>query len=136
MPNIVNISEAASIALHSLVLIGSSEKYINVNEIAKKLGSSKHHVAKVMQQLSKRGYVKSYRGPTGGFVLNKKPEDIKFINIYEEIEGELTVSHCSFENHQCEFNSCILKCVTRDMTKLFKEYMESQTVAMHLDLKG
>ena len=50
MSKIVTLSEAASIALHSMVLIARSEEKLNVGQIAEKIDSSKHHVAKVMQR--------------------------------------------------------------------------------------
>ena len=134
MSNIVNLSEAASIALNGLVQIAKSENYINSAHIAENLGSSKHHVAKVMQILTKNGYIRSFRGPSGGFVLNKAPEEIRFIDVYELIEGKLEAHDCPFFNNGCKLSSgCILQCVTNNMTKLFYDYMVGQTVAMHLN---
>jgi DNA-binding IscR family transcriptional regulator len=46
MSKVVTISEAASIALHGMILIARSEPSINVMQIAELTGASKHHVAK------------------------------------------------------------------------------------------
>lgn len=72
MSKIVTLSEAASIALHSMVLIAKSETKLNVNQISEAIDSSKHHVAKVMQRLAKEDFVASNRGPSGGFVLKRE----------------------------------------------------------------
>jgi Rrf2 family protein len=133
MPGIINFSEAASIGLHGMILIARSKSYINVVQIADKLHSSKHHVAKVLQRLVKEDFISSFRGPTGGFVLEKKPEEISFLAIFEAIEGKIKINSCPFENgHLCGFERCILNNVTSKMTRDFKEYMEKQTLDMYL----
>ena len=85
MSSIVKFSEAASIAIHGVILVAKSEKFLNVTKIAEILDGSRHHVAKVMQRLAKDGFIKSMRGPTGGFVLAKKPEEISFLDLYPNI---------------------------------------------------
>ena len=64
----IQLSEAASIGIHALVLISTSEgSFMNVNVIAEKTGASKNHIAKVMQTLVRADFVSSVRGPAGGF---------------------------------------------------------------------
>ncbi len=127
MNSIISFSEAASIALHGIILIAKTDKYLNVTKISKLTGSSKHHVAKVMQRLVKERYVKSMRGLAGGFVLIKNPEEINFLNIYETIEGKLSVSKCPFhKENECIFSKCLLNNITIKMTQDFINYMEKQ----------
>ena len=71
MSNLINISEAASLALHGLVLIAKNQPLrMNVKVLAEELNASQTHLAKVFQKLSKAGLVKSLRGPAGGFELS------------------------------------------------------------------
>ena len=129
MSSIVKFSEAASIALHGTILIAKSEKFLNVTKIAEQLGGSRHHVAKIMQRLAKEGFIKSMRGPTGGFVMVKKPEKISFLNLYEAIEGKVTIDECPFHRQEiCTLEKCVLNNITPKMTKDFIEYMEKQFV--------
>jgi Rrf2 family protein len=72
MSNIVQLSEAASLGIHAMVIIARSNKIINANTIAEMTDASRNHLAKVMLTLAKMGLVKSLRGPSGGFVLAKK----------------------------------------------------------------
>jgi Rrf2 family protein len=133
MPGIINFSEAASIGLHGMILIARSKSHINVIQIAEQLHSSKHHVAKIMQRLVKEDFISSFRGPTGGFVMEKKPEEITFLQIFEAIEGKLKITSCPFENeHLCGFEKCILNNITSKMTADFKEYMERQTLDLYI----
>jgi len=90
MSKLINISEAASLSLHSLALIARNQpQRMNVKVLARDLDVSQTHLAKVFQKLSKNGLVKSVRGPAGGFELNKPAEDISFLEIYEIIEGKV-----------------------------------------------
>ena len=135
MSKIVTITEAASIALHGLVLVAQSgDKVINVNQIAELTSSSRHHIAKVFQQIVKAGWVSSQRGPSGGFKLIVDPKTVTFLQIYELIEGEIDRSYCPFgKQESCSFRKCLLHGVTQKMTKEFVVYLEGQTLAMHMD---
>ncbi|MFO7830333.1 MAG: Rrf2 family transcriptional regulator [Bacteroidales bacterium] len=132
MPKVVSLSEAASIALHGIILIAREKEGLNVLKIAERTSTSKHHVAKVMQRLVKAGYLTSHRGPSGGFVLRKKPEDINFLEIYETIEGVIEVGKCPMDKLVCPFDKCIMNNVTSKMTIEFKEYLKKQTIDQYL----
>jgi len=137
MSKVVNVTEAASIALHGLVLVAQSkDKLINVNKIAEVTSSSRHHIAKVFQQIVKEGWVSSQRGPSGGFKLIVDPKDVTFLQIYELIEGEIDRSFCPFgKQESCSFKQCLLHGVTQKMTKEFISYLGSQTLEMHMKNK-
>ena len=132
MARFFSLSEAASIGLHGMILIARSENGLNAQEIADVMGSSRHHVAKVLQRLAKVGFLSSTRGPNGGFVLRKKPADINLLQIYEAIEGEITVVDCPMEKPVCPFEKCIFNNVTRTMTEQFREYLKNQSLKEYL----
>lgn len=132
MGKIVTLTEAASIALHGMIIIARSKHLVNVQEIAEMTGTSRHHVAKIFQRLVKAGYLYSHRGPTGGFILRKKPEEITFLELYEAIEGTLEITSCPLDKPICNFDRCIMNNITKQMTKDFKEYLQSQTLDMYL----
>ena len=88
MASIIQISEAASLALHSMVLLAASpERSLTVKEITGRTLVSEAHLSKVMQRLAKAGLVKSTRGPKGGFVLGDSGLSISLLSIFEAIEG-------------------------------------------------
>lgn len=132
MSKIVSLSEAASIALHGMILIAREKKGMNVTKIAEMTSTSKHHVAKVMQRLVKSGYLTSHRGPNGGFELKVTPEEINFLDIYENIEGKIEINTCPMDKPVCPFDKCILNNVTSKMSKEFREYLSNQTLDQYL----
>ncbi len=133
MARIFSLSEAASIAIHSMVLIAKSDQLVNVLQIADATGSSKHHVAKVLQRLVKDGYLNSNRGPSGGFTLKKDAKEINLLQIYEAIEGKIEITPCPVDNDICPFDKCLMGGVIGKMTKSFRDYLESSTVESFLD---
>jgi Rrf2 family protein len=128
MSKILNISEASSIALHSLSLVAKSNELLNVNKIAEMTNFSKNHISKVMQQLVKFKYLKSARGPDGGYILARKPEEIKLIDIYESIEGKLDYDVCIFHFEKCLFNKCVIGGLKEKFTKEFYDYLNNNTL--------
>ena len=103
MAKIFSMSEAASIGIHSMVLIARNENGINAVKIAEQTGSSKNHISKVAQRLVKNDLLKSVRGPSGGFMLKKSASDITLLDIYESIEGPLDITDCPLANQVCHF---------------------------------
>jgi Rrf2 family protein len=130
MAKIISLSEAVSIALHSMIIIGRSDNEpVNVDKLAEVIRSSRHHVAKVMQRLAKDGFVGSHRGPNGGFYLLMKPEKILLLEIYESIEGKLIPVSCPMEKPICAFDKCFMNNITYDLTVQFIKYMKSHSLA-------
>ncbi len=132
MSRLFSLSEASSIALHGLVLIARSKDGLNVVDIAVKIDSSRHHVAKVLQRLVKAGFLTSHRGPGGGFHLKMSPEDIDLLDIYETIEGKIVITECPLDKPVCPFDKCIINNITGKMTSDFKDYLKSQNLKMFL----
>lgn len=132
MAKIFSLSEAASIAIHSVVLIAQSDKTMNVKMIAERTGSSRHHVAKILQRLVKEDYLSSVRGPHGGFKLIRDPKDITLLEIYETIEGHLSISECPMDNPICPFDKCIMGNIVSEMTSRFREYLTENTLDQYI----
>jgi Rrf2 family protein len=129
----IALSEAVSIGIHGMILIAGSKLPLNVVQIAKKSGTSRHHVAKIMQRLNKEGFLVSTRGPAGGFILSKPAETISFLDIYEAIEGKLEIPACPMDKKVCPFNKCITNNIMSRLSLEFKNYLEEQTVAAFLE---
>lgn len=132
MSKIISISEAASIAIHSMVLVAGSGENLNVTKISERTGASRHHVAKIMQRLVKEGFLNSNRGPSGGFILKLSAESISLLDIYETIEGKLSETKCPLEHPVCPFDKCMMGGIVTKMTQEFKEYMGKQKLSDYI----
>lgn len=132
MAKIFNLSDAASIAIHAMVLVAKNGESINVLKIAEATHTSRHHVAKVMQRLAKDGFVSSQRGPSGGFSLKMKPGEISFLDIYQSIEGKIEIAKCMFNTPVCPLGKCIMNNITNKMSSEFIDYLQSQKLDQYI----
>ena len=132
MAKIVSLSEAASIGIHSMVLIAKSADMLNVTQIAESTGSSRHHVAKVLQRLVKDNFLSSNRGPSGGFNLKKPADQITLLQIYEAIDGVIVVSKCAMDNPICPFDHCLTDNIVGKLTHEIREYLSHQYLSNYL----
>lgn len=131
MTNLVRISEAASLGLHTMALLArESRRRFTTQEIAARLSASGHHLAKVMQRLVRAGLVESIRGPQGGFRLVKPAEKTRLLEIYEAIEGPLNPCGCLLPRPSCDGKGqCVLGDIVRKVHHLIEEHLSETTLA-------
>ena len=130
MSGIIHVSEAASLALHTMTLLASEpDRVFSTKEIATSLSVSEAHLAKVMQRLGKVGLVRSVRGPKGGFLLGKKPEEISLLEVYESIDGPLGKSNCLFGTPVCGNQKCLMGDLLQSVNRQARDYFENTTLS-------
>lgn len=100
--------------------------------VSERTGSSKHHVAKVLQRLVKDDFLTSNRGPHGGFKLKRPPDEINLLEVYESIEGKIEITECPMENPICPFEKCLMSNIIKEMTMGFKDYMGKQKLSDYI----
>ncbi|MEN1761240.1 Rrf2 family transcriptional regulator [Anoxynatronum sibiricum] len=124
MAGTFHLSEMLSLALHSMVYIATSEsEYVNVKQIAQATGASEAHLSKVLQRLAKGRILRSVRGPKGGFSLDRSPHDISFLEIYEMIEGPVSLEGCPSHRRECPFAYCIFRGMPEKLNSQFIDYL-------------
>jgi Rrf2 family protein len=128
MSRIVHLSEASTIGLHSMIIIARAAEITSIKQITKQTGASTNHLAKVMQRLVKANFVRSTRGPSGGFMLKQPPEKITVLDIYEAIEGPIESGECPMLQPACPFEKCLMGTIVRKATDDIVEYFRNQTL--------
>ncbi len=133
MSSLLKISEAASLALHSLGLMAAQpEATLSTREAALSLGVSEAHLAKVFQRLARAGLLTSQRGPHGGFILAKPPTQITLLEAYEAADGPLQSRSCLLDRPVCQ-GQCILGGLLTSVDRQVREHFSATTLA---DLAG
>jgi Rrf2 family transcriptional regulator, nitric oxide-sensitive transcriptional repressor len=129
MNNIIQISEAALIALHSLVIIAQDPvNSVNNKYIAEKINASENHVSKVLQRLVKAGFIYSNRGPSGGFRLAKSSGQITLLDIYETMDGKIQYKHCAMHGQTCPFTNCLFSGINEIVYKEVYQHFKNKTL--------
>ena len=130
MADILKISDATALALHSMVHLAiTPEGQSTTAEIAELFDASRHHLAKVHQRLTKLGFLQSHRGPTGGVSLAKDPAKVTLLEIYEAMEGSMLCTPCLFGKDVCPRADCVLGSLLPGLARQVKNYFEETTLA-------
>ena len=73
----------------------------NIKELTKALDIPYHFLGKIMQDLSRKGILKSQKGPRGGFALKRKAEEITLLQVVEAIDGSEFLHSCVLGFPEC-----------------------------------
>ncbi len=129
MGQILAISEGAAIAIHTVILLAAhQDELLTTHFMAEELKVSENHCSKVMQRLNRAGLVDAIRGPKGGFKLNRNPQTITLLEIYNVIEGELQNKHCLFKVDKCPVEKCLFHNLTSKVNDMVYDFLNNNTV--------
>ena len=109
MASVIHISEAVSIGVHAALCLSSDPtRYWSTSEIVSRFHVSEAHLAKVMAALVRAHLVTAVRGPHGGARLRRPPAEITLLEIYEAIDGPMTMDPCLLGAKGCGSPCCQL----------------------------
>lgn len=103
---------------------------VRIKEIASRQEISAKYLEQIVAILSKAGYVKSIRGPQGGYRLTRKPEEYSLGDILRLTEGSLAPVEClEGETNQCpRAGDCITLLFWKKLDKAIREVTEGYTL--------
>ena len=101
----MRISTKGRYALRLMLDLGTncSGDPIRLKDVARRQGISEKYLEQIISVLNKAGFVRSIRGPQGGYVLSKRPEEYTVGMILRLTEGSLAPVACMED----ELNQCI-----------------------------
>ena len=86
----------------------------NLSEISLRQGISLSFLEQLFLRLKKNNLVISSRGPHGGYVLSKTPEEIKLSSIINAVDEKIKTVKCQKES-KLGCNGKSIKCITHDL---------------------
>lgn len=105
-------------------------KLTTINDIAETFDISKQHLMKVVNSLSRKGYLHTTRGRGGGVRLRRAPRDINIGQVVRETEETLDVIGCLQQRGYCPIERvCVLRGVLHDATQAFLAVLDGYTLA-------
>ena len=107
------------------------KKPTSLAEISLRQGISIDYLEQLFLKLRKNNLVQSTRGPLGGYVLSKPPEEIKLLNIINAVDEKIITLKCRKESKKgCNGKS--IKCITHnlwdDLEKYINKFFEDNTL--------
>ena len=103
-------ADYALIAMKHLTL-RSDRGSSSAREIAEQYDIPIELMAKVLQRLVRRGLLASHQGTHGGYKLARVPGQITVADVFQAIDGPVTVTACSIDDDRCDQ---FAKCNVRD----------------------
>lgn len=117
-------------ALRTLMFLATRQSRANVADVANLFDISTNHVAKVVNLLTRAGYVRSTRGIGGGIELALDPEDISVGEVIQLMESDTHLLSCVGSDDSCLIHSfCKLKKVLSEAERIQQEYLHRITLA-------
>jgi Rrf2 family protein len=81
-----------------------------VSGLAEKLDIPRPYLRKIMQTLARNGIVVSQKGRGGGFVLGRRPDEIRLADVLRIFQGDIGFRDCLFKKNIChDFQTCPLR---------------------------
>lgn len=82
-------SRSAGYAIRALIYLARNPEapYTMARTIAGKEGIPAHFLAKILQDLTRQGLLRSNKGPSGGFALRVPAAQIKVLDIVKAVDG-------------------------------------------------
>lgn len=105
----MQLSKRCEYALRALIDLALAKSIgmetVALSELSKYEGIPVKFLEQILIQLRKSGYIKSKRGPTGGYALTKAPDKIFFGDVVRLIDGPLApvrcASHTAYKRCSC-----------------------------------
>ncbi len=87
---------------------------VSLNDISLRQNISLSYLEQLFCKLKNEKLVKSVRGPSGGYILEKNPKDIKISNIIFAVDEQVKTLNCKRESKRgC--NGRTVKCITHNL---------------------
>lgn len=97
-------SKTCEYAIRALVYIAQQTKEgqkVSITSIAEGIDSPRYFIAKILQELSRKGFVQSVKGPHGGFYLSEENREQTLSDVVREIDGNKIFDQCALGLQQC-----------------------------------
>lgn len=127
----MKITREADYALRIVAMLAKSREQMDANTIAERNGVPYRFTLKILRKIVQAGYLKSYRGASGGYALERNPEEITLRNIIEVIDGPIALNLCTSGccNHEnCRIGSSLARIQNKLTAELdsvtFKDIIE------------
>jgi Rrf2 family protein len=96
---------------------------LTIKEIAERQDVSVAYLEQLLNKLRRSRLIKSRKGPGGGYVINRRPEQISIGMILNALEGPVTITHCL--GPKAKGCNRVEGCVARLLWKSLGEKIES-----------
>jgi len=102
---------------------------LQIKTIAERQDISVKYLEQLMAILKSAGFVRSIRGPRGGYVLSQSPKEIKLSDVFDALEGPVVTAECVENETYCaRVADCVTRQVWAEMQQAITRVLQSTTL--------
>lgn len=84
----------------------AGDRLVTIEEMAESYDISRAHLVKVVNALTRAGYLTAVRGRAGGLKLAVSPDEIRLGDLVQATEPDFALVECFSTNNQCVIGGC------------------------------
>jgi len=108
---------------------GYPEAPVNIKLISERQEVSIHYLEQILGRLRRAGLIRSVKGPGGGYVLTRKPEEITISDILKELEGPVAITSCMNPEKGClRVEICVTHLLWKALGKQIEDFLDTMTL--------
>ena len=132
----MKISTRGRYALRMMLDIATNDhgEPVRIKDIAARQDISVKYLEQIVSVLTKAGYVKSIRGPQGGYRLARLPKYYTVGMILRLTEGDLSPVSCTDNNYDCpKMHDCVTIRIWKELDEAINSVIDKYTLEDLLD---
>ena len=107
----------------------ASGNRVGIKEISAGIDSPEHFLAKILQDLSRKGIVQSIKGPNGGFYMEAATLARPLSDVVEAVDGKSLFTGCGLGLEYCsETNPCPLHEEFKGIRNRIQQMLQQTTI--------
>ncbi|MBS1750487.1 MAG: Rrf2 family transcriptional regulator [Bacteroidetes bacterium] len=103
-------SKTCEYAIRAMIFIAQQSmkgEKAGIKQVVKGIDCPEHFIAKILQELARKGLVLSVKGPNGGFYLEKTQLKFSLADVIRAVDGDKIFSGCGLGLAECsEIEPC------------------------------
>lgn len=128
----MRLSAYSDYALRTLMLAAAvAPRLTTIARVSEGFGIAESHVRKIVHELTRAGFLKSYRGRRGGFALARPAAEIRLAEVIRFTETDFALVECQLPRHStCPLrHDCRLERALAQALAAFFAALEGVTLA-------
>ncbi len=107
---------------------------LQIKTIAQREGISNKYLEQLVAMLKSAGLVRSLRGPHGGYVLARAPNEVNLSDVFRTLEGPLFAVECLEHPDFCSrYSDCVPRQIWSEMQDAMLNVLETKTLQDMVD---
>lgn len=108
---------------------GYPSEPVTIKEISGKQSISVAYLEQILNKLRNAGFIKSIKGPGGGYLLSMKPVNISIGEILKVFEGPVAIASCLDPKKGCmRVDKCITYLLWRSLGEKVEAFLNTVTL--------